>query len=98
MIFNQYAAKNFKTCNTLLVRDTGLFSLILSNKKMTTASTAIAVSYKYIKIIPFFVRSAKNIIYFLACCRVFTNEFMWHGMKKVEICCYKGMHMRGENK
>ena len=46
-----------------LVRDTELFSLRLSNKSMTAAHTAIAVQCEWIKIIPIFVRLAKNMFF-----------------------------------
>ena len=43
-----------------LVRDTDLFSLRLSNKKMTTANRTLAVRYEWIKIIPVFGQIGKK--------------------------------------
>ena len=70
VIFNSCAKAHwcatgiFKTCNAYLVRDMDLFSIILSNKRMTLANTTIAIQCEWIKIIPvFFVRSAKNIFW-----------------------------------
>ena len=68
-IFNQRAARIFKTCRAwLLVRGTDLFSLRLSNKKMPTANTTIALWCVRIKVLP--VRSPKNVIYFSVCYRI----------------------------
>ena len=62
VIFNWCAARNFKTCNTWLrSQGTDLFSLRLSNKKMTIANTTIAVWCECIKIISMFLWLAKNV-------------------------------------
>ena len=47
-----------------LVRSTDLFSLTLSNTKMTIANTTAAVCCEWIKIMPIFVRLAINIMFF----------------------------------
>ena len=81
-IFKWCATRMFKTCNTWLDRGTHLFSLRLSNKKMTTANTMIAVP-EWVKIILIFVRSAR-IIYFLECHRSLIVTAC-HEMKKLNI-------------
>lgn len=58
---NQCGARAFKTCDTCVVRGTALFSLRLSNEKMT-----IAVHCELAKIIPFF-RSDRQKTYFRVC-------------------------------
>ena len=45
-----------------LVRGTDLISLRLSNKKMTTAKTTIAVQCELIKIIPIFCQMGKKYV------------------------------------
>ena len=68
-----------------LVRSTDLFSLRLSNKKLTTANITIAIQCEWIKIIPIFsVRLAK--IYFWGVPQNFSNYFicaMRHKMLKI---------------
>ena len=61
-IFNQCAERIFKTCNTWLFSQ-GHWPLFLrlSNEKMTTADTTVAIWCEWVKIIPIFVISAKNI-------------------------------------
>ena len=75
-----------------LVRGTDLFSLRLSNKKMTIANTTIAVHCKWIKIIPIipiFVRSAKS--YFLQCHRILVISLCVPWDEKVENQWHRGI-------
>ena len=51
------------------VRGTDLFSLILSNKKMTTANTTIVILCEWIKIIPILGGQIGK-KFFLVCCRI----------------------------
>ena len=52
-IFNRRAARMFKTCTTwLFSQGTELLSLRLSNKKLTTANTTIAIRSEWIQITP----------------------------------------------
>ena len=66
---NQCATRIFETCNTWLVRGTDLFSLRLSNEKMTTANTTTTVLCEWINIIPMFLSDQQK-VYFLVCCRI----------------------------
>ena len=49
-----------------LIKDNDLFSLRLSNKKMTTANTAIAMWCEGIKIIPIFLSDRQKNIFWRA--------------------------------
>ena len=64
--FSTGALREFPKCTVsdYLVRGTDLFSLRLSNKKMATANTTVAIWCDQIKIIPIFlVRTAKNVFF-----------------------------------
>ena len=66
------------------------FPLSCQIKKMTTASTRIAVQCEWIKMIPIiYVRPAKNIIQFLACHRIVVIGLCVWEMNKVENRCPK---------
>ena len=60
------------------------FSPRLSNKKMTTANSAVAIQCEWIKIIHVLVRWAK--MYFLVCCRSLEFVYVRHEVKNP---CYR---------
>ena len=88
VIFNCCATEFLKhAVPVYLVRNTDLFSFRLSNLKMTTTNTTIAVHSERIKIIPIFVRLAKI---FFGCAAEFQELVdVCHKMKKVEHCCIR---------
>ena len=66
-----------------LVRGMDLFSLTLSNKKVTAANTTTAISVNESKLY-LLLLSNRQKIYFLVCCRVLVISLCVPEMKKVE--------------
>ena len=69
-----------------VVRGTDLFSLRVSDKKMTTANTRRAIQCEWIKIMPIFCQISKKSIFFV-CCRMLVISLQVPWGENVENLC-----------